>query len=75
LAFSINSLYFVYSSYLSYFGKTKAIALISVSSMLIYLSLLFAFSGVGLWAIPYATVFSNVFLLFLAVIASKKIAL
>jgi O-antigen/teichoic acid export membrane protein len=75
LAFSINAIYFVYSSYLSYLGRTKVIALISVSSMFLYLFLLFVFAEFGLWAIPYATVFSNIFLLFLAVISSKKVTL
>ncbi|MDU0356110.1 oligosaccharide flippase family protein [Paraglaciecola aquimarina] len=74
LAFSINALYFVYSSYISYFGKTKILAMISVSSMILYLILLFVLSIFGLWALPYATVVSNVFLLFLAITTSKSIA-
>ena len=73
LSFSINALYFIYCSYLSYFGRTKDIALINVYSLLLYLILLYVFSEYGLWAIPYATVFSNVLLLLLSVSASKKI--
>ena len=73
LAFSINSLYFVYSAYLSYYGKTKLLAFLSMISIAFYLIFLFYFSNKAMKLMPYATVVSNVFLLVSAVIVVNRI--
>lgn len=66
--YGINSGYLIISNYFFYFGKNKIIVIANMLSSLIYVIFLFYLGSESIKLIPYATVLSNVFLLFVVII-------
>lgn len=73
LGYGLNIPYFILINYLFFYGKSKLISIVTFSSSLIYLIILYFISGVELIWIPLAFIFSNVFMLVLLWNIVKKV--
>lgn len=70
---SLSIPYLILANYLFYYGKVKEISLFSILSTFLYVFLLFFFSKIDIIYIPFSTLLSELFLLFLLYFYIKRI--